>query len=193
MEQRPELKYLEPALYCAKELERDSSILKYGELISSHIGASDELKASAHFYMANSLYKLNKPDEATMNYKLVTELTDNSQAAESHYQIAKILYQNNDFEGSESRAFITAEKSAKFPYWVAKSILLLADIYVHKKDYLNATAAYESVLENFSDNTALSEEADKKLKALQKQIEKESRIIESDTSSFMISDTIQNK
>jgi len=193
MEQRPELKYLEPALYCAKELETDSSILKYGELISSHIGASDELKASAHFYMANSLYKLNKPDEATMNYKLVTELTDNSQAAESNYQIAKILYQNNDFEGSESRAFITAEKSAKFPYWVAKSILLLADIYVHKKDYLNATAAYESVLENFSDNTALSEEADKKLKALQKQIEKESRIIESDTSSFMISDTIQNK
>jgi len=193
MEKRPELKYLEPAMYCAKELEKDSSILKYGELISSHTGASNELKASAHFYMANSLYKLGKPDEATMNYKLVTELSDNSQAAESHYQIAKILYQKKDFDASENRAFITAEKSAKFPYWVAKSILLLADIYVYKKDYLNATAAYESVLENFSDNAELSEEADKKLKALQTQIENESRIIEADTSSFMMSDTIQNK
>lgn len=193
LNQRPELKYLEPALYCAKELGKDSTILKYGELISSHTGASDELKASAHFYMANSFYKLGKPDEATMNYKLVTELIDNSQAAESHYKIAKILYQKNDFEAAENRAFITAEKSAKFPFWVAKSILLLADIYVHKKDYLNATAAYESVLENFSDNTELSDEADKKLKALQAQIESESRITESDTSSFMLNDTIQNK
>ena len=60
--------------------------------------------------------------------------------------------------------------------WVARSLILIGDIYKQKKDYLNATAAYESVVENFQENAEINSEAKGKLEALLKEIEDNSRI-----------------
>ena len=39
-------------------------------------------------------------------------------------------------------------KVAGVDYWVAKSYILLGDIYLKQKDYFNAKATYKSVADN---------------------------------------------
>ena len=39
-------------------------------------------------------------------------------------------------------------KSGSYEEWVTKSYLLLGDIYFSEKDYFNAKATYQSIIEN---------------------------------------------
>jgi hypothetical protein len=39
-------------------------------------------------------------------------------------------------------------KSGSYEEWVTKSYLLLGDIYFAEKDYFNAKATYQSIIEN---------------------------------------------
>lgn len=60
------------------------------------------------------------------------------------------------------------EANNDYPYWVAKSLILTADILTDKKDYLNAKAALEAVIDNFHDDKDISAEANAKLEAVKK-------------------------
>jgi len=57
-------------------------------------------------------------------------------------------------------------------------LILLGDVYDHQNDYLNSSAAYESVIENFKENPTLLEEAQKKLDVLNDKIRANSRVID---------------
>ena len=155
----------------------------------------NDSKASAHYYMAKAYMALNKPDEAFTEFKALSEISDNNQAAEASYTMAEILFKQNKLDEAEEQAFKTADAASNYPYWVSRSILLLGDIYRMKKDYLNATAAYESIIENFKDREDILNEAQDKLKSLQEEISNESRIAETPEEEFISIDSssVKNK
>ena len=45
-------------------------------------------------------------------------------------------------------AFETINKSGSYDYWVTKSYILLGDIYFRQKDYFNAKATFQSIIDN---------------------------------------------
>ena len=53
-------------------------------------------------------------------------------------------------------------KSGSYDYWVTKAYILLGDIYLKQKDYFNAKATFQSIVDN-SINTELKTEAQSKL------------------------------
>jgi lipopolysaccharide biosynthesis regulator YciM len=83
-------------------------------------------------------------------------------AAEARYEIASCWFAVNKLSDAEKAAFETINKSGSYDYWVTKAYILLGDIYFRQKDYFNAKATYQSIINN-SINNELKTEAQTKL------------------------------
>jgi len=70
--------------------------------------------------------------------------------------------------------------------------LLIGDIYKERKDFLNASAAYESVVENFKDNKEINSLAKEKLAKLNTLIEESSRVKDEEEFELMQLDSLRN-
>jgi len=171
----------EAALYSAFISENPSGVEKYGLLVADNPAASSESKGAANYYLAKTYEKQKRYDDAIPAYNLVTRNLKNNQAAESSYNISKIFYDRKQYDSAETQAFETTKKAANYPVYVAKSLLLIGDIYKEKGDYLNSSAAYESVVENFKDNLEINKAAKEKLEVLNKLIEENSRVKEEES------------
>jgi TolA-binding protein len=111
-------------------------------------GISTDDRVLANMAIANSFKADNKCDQALQYFRTAAALTKSAYGAEARYQIAACLFQENQLKDAEKAAFEVANKSGSYEEWVTKSYLLLGDIYFAEKDYFNAKATYQSIVEN---------------------------------------------
>lgn len=128
-----------------------------------------EDKALAHFYAGKMNYVIKSWSAAQENLEQVIEIVDNINAAESRFLLNDILFQGGKYELAEEQTLETVSNSTAYPYWVAKNLILLSDIFMHKKDIFNAKAALEAVIENFQETDEIATEASDKLKLVLEQ------------------------
>jgi lipopolysaccharide biosynthesis regulator YciM len=76
---------------------------------------------------------------------------------------------------AEKAAFEVINKSGSYDWWVTKAYILLGDIYFKQKDYFNAKATFQSVVEN-SLNAQLKTEAQTKLNQVIEEESKSSKV-----------------
>jgi lipopolysaccharide biosynthesis regulator YciM len=125
-------------------------------------GSSADDKTLANMAIAKSYQVGGQYDIAITNYKMVVQLNKAALAAEARYEIANCWYQVSKLSESEKAAFETINKSGSYDYWVTKAYILLGDIYFKQKDYFNAKATYQSIVDN-TINAELKGEAQAKL------------------------------
>lgn len=172
--QSPEDKYQAQLglLRSAFRIGNSDGVKKYSNKVNQNPLATNEDKSSAMYYYAKVSYGTGQIEQADSAFQQVASLSNNNQAAESRYMLAKIALDENDLVSAENRANAANEKNKNYPTWIAKSILLLSDIYVAKGDLLNARAAVEAIIENFSSDESLFNEAKEKLAIIeQKEVE----------------------
>jgi tetratricopeptide (TPR) repeat protein len=99
----------------------------------------------------------------------ITQLT-----AEAGFQIASNTYQSGNLAEAETAAMNVIEKSGSNDFWVTRSYILLSDIFLKQKDYFNAKATLQSIIENCKIPELKSEAADKlkKVESEEKPIDK---------------------
>jgi tetratricopeptide (TPR) repeat protein len=164
------------ALRSAFRVGPDSDVKSFGyKIINSNLATKDE-KASAYYYVGKIHLKEKSSVEAFNAFDAVATMSNNNQAAEAKYLMAEILYSQGKISQAEIQSNKVAEEASNYPYWVAKSIILLSDIYLGRKDLINARAALEAVIDNFNDDAAIVDIAKNKLKVVQKAEEEQSRI-----------------
>ncbi len=79
-----------------------------------------------------------------------TLLKSKSEAgAEAKYTIAYIEFRKGNFDTAEKKAFDLLSAGSPYQYWLAKSYILLGDIYVEKGDLFQAKYTYKSVMDNY--------------------------------------------
>ena len=66
------------------------------------------------------------------------------------------------YDEAENKVFDIADNFSKYDYWVAKSFIALADVYVAKENYFQAKETLRSVIDNYKGND-LKQEARAKL------------------------------
>lgn len=172
----PKIDIVESALYSAHMVSKDPEVISYGNQLVAHKETTKEKVGAAYFYIGRSNENLGNQDEAISAYNKVIQNVNNNQSAEASYRVSKIFFDKDLLDKSESQAFETTKHAANYPFWVAKSLILIGDIYVVRKDFLNASAAYESVIENFPENPEILQESTSKLESLNKMIEESSRV-----------------
>jgi TolA-binding protein len=110
------------------------------------IGTDDKILAS--MIMGKSNQAGGQCESAIPYFKTVASLSRAAYGAEAQYQIAACQFQQNRLKESEKSAFEVIHKSGSYELWVTKSYFLLGDIYLKQKDYFNAKATFQSLVEN---------------------------------------------
>lgn len=169
------------ALRSAFRIAKNDAVLTYGAIVESNKKATADDKAAAAYYMGKTYYKENKLAEAKLAFEKASVAATNNQAAESRYLIAEILYKDGKKAEAEQQCNNANEANTAYPYWIAKSLMLMSDIYVERSDYFNARAALEAIIENFSDDKDLMSAAEEKLKKVE-ELEKQKTRIKSNSS-----------
>jgi len=123
---------------------------------------STDDKALANMAIAKSYQVSGQYDLAIANYKTVVAINKSALAAEARYEIANSWFAVDHFSDAEKAAFETINKSGSYDYWVTKAYILLGDVYFTQKDYFNAKATFQSIVDN-SINAELKGEAQSKL------------------------------
>lgn len=145
-----------------------------GELLKEKNISTDD-KVLAYMITARSLQNKAQYAEAIQNYRNVININKASFAAEARYEIAACYYALNDLKNADKAAFETINKSGSYDFWITKAYILLGDIFFKEKDYFNAKATLQSVVDN-SKITELKNEAEEKLKAVIEAEKTESKI-----------------
>jgi tetratricopeptide (TPR) repeat protein len=144
------------------------------ELVAANGSSSDD-KALANMAIAKSYQVEGQYDLALANFKTVVQLNKAALAAEARYEIADCWFELKKLSDAEKAAFETINKSGSYDYWVTKAYILLGDIYYAQKDYFNAKATFQSIVDN-SINAELKTEAQSKLTRVMDEESKGSKV-----------------
>jgi hypothetical protein len=70
-------------------------------------------------------------------------------SAESTYGLAKINFINDSLKACEKYIYEVVDGSPRYPFWIAKSLILLSDVYVKQEDYFQSKAVLQAILDNY--------------------------------------------
>jgi TolA-binding protein len=134
------------------------------ELVAQKGSSSDD-KALANMAIGKSAQIKGEYDVAIASFKNVIAVNKAAIGAEARYEIAASWFAVGRFPDAEKAAFEVINKSGSYEFWVTKAYILLGDVYFRQKDYFNAKATFQSVVENTL-NMELKGEAQRKLDAV---------------------------
>jgi TolA-binding protein len=138
-------------------------------------GASSDDKSLANMAIGKSAQIGGQYDVALNAFKAVVAVNKAALGAEARYEVANTWFMTDRFSDAEKAAFEVVNKSGSYDYWVTKSYILLGDIYLRQKDYFNAKATFQSIVQN-SLNAELKAEAQAKLAKVNEEEAKGSKV-----------------
>ena len=135
-------------LRCQFELQQWSAATDNARdlLGEKSIGSDDRIIAS--MIMGKSYQASGKCDAAVPYFRTVSSLSRAAYGAEAQFQIAQCEFDQNRLKDAEKSAFEVIHKSGSYALWVTKSYFLLGEIYLKEKDYFNAKATFQSLVEH---------------------------------------------
>ena len=125
-------------------------------------GSSSDDKALANMAIGKSAQIKGEYDAAMNAFRNVVSVNKGALSAEARYEIANSWFSLDRMKDAEKAAFEVINKSGSYDFWVTKAYILLGDVYFKQKDFFNAKATFQSVVEN-SLNVELKSEAQRKL------------------------------
>jgi TolA-binding protein len=146
--QENRLEAMRGLLRCQYQLQKWNEAVENAKELVSLKGSSADDKTLANMAVAKSYQVNGQYDLAIANYKSVVSLNKAALAAEARYEIANSWFALNKLTDAEKTAFEVINKSGSYDFWVTKSYILLGDIYFRQKDYFNAKATFQSIVDN---------------------------------------------
>jgi TolA-binding protein len=146
----------------ADELLREKSVSTDDKVLATMVRAKAAQRAQNH-------------SAAIPFFRQVLTLNNAAFAAEARYEIAASYFAQGDLKNTERAAFECINKSGSYDFWITKAYILLGDVFWKQKDYFNAKATLQSVVDN-SRITELKEEARVKLELVTEEEKKQSII-----------------
>ena len=130
-------------------LERYRNAINDADRLKEAEKSNETLIREASYIGAKSYYMLGNYDQALPGLRSVSAETNSQQGAEAKYLVAEINFRKNNHDAAEKEIMDFISKGTQHQFWLAKSFLLLADIFVAKKDDFQAKHTLRSLLENY--------------------------------------------
>jgi TolA-binding protein len=144
---------------------------RHGEAIAASLVVKDtdkipqEIMQESHLVSGLAAMGMQNLDLARSELSLAAGIADNQMAAEAMYNLVLIEFRLGDYEKSESMVFEYVGKLSSYDYWLAKTFLLLADIYMETGDDFQARHTLQSIIDNY-EGEDLKKQAEAKLQVL---------------------------
>ncbi|MBK7408368.1 MAG: tetratricopeptide repeat protein [Saprospirales bacterium] len=175
------------AMQSAYRINNYQAVLSMANKINNNPTASLAQKSRANFYLGKLAFDNKDYDSALSAFNQVIKFNSEEEAAEGRYLIARIYYERRDLKQAEQWCDRAIQENSAYPFWTAKSFLLLSDIYADQGNLFNARTVLESLLENYKGDQSIINEAQSKLDQYNKAANAGSRL-NKPTDDFIIED-----
>lgn len=153
-------------MICYFEIGDMEQVAKYVKLIKNYDRSSEEELAKAHLYGARAMLREEKVEPAMKELNLAAQKSKTAVGAEARYRMGQLQYEDKEYDKAQETAFDVINNMGSYDYWVAKSFILLADVYAGKGDKLQAKKTLESVIKNYEEEDDVIPSAKERLQKL---------------------------
>lgn len=155
------------------KLRADYLTLSYADVITdatellSLDNLSPEIIREAHFKRAKACEQQGRWDEALEDYRQIAHDVKTKEGAEAKYKVIEALFDSGKLDEVEQEVFNLSKSGIPHQYWMAKSFIMLGDVYVKRNDLFQAKATYESILDGYSvDNDGIIAEVAQRMQQI---------------------------
>ena len=127
---------------------------------------SPELRNEALYYRAKAYTNQKAGKKAMDDYRELAKDTRNSYGAEAKYQVAQGLYDAKEYAAAEKELLNYIEQSTPHAYWLARSFVLLSDVYHATGKDLDARQYLLSLQQNYQGNDDIESMIESRLQKL---------------------------
>ena len=139
-------------LRCAYNLNEGGEVMAVADELLAAGNLSPEWTREVYYDRAKTLIRENKANEAVADLKKLAADTRTQQGAEAKYMLAQIYFNNKKYDDCEKEVLNYIEVSTPHAYWLARSFVLLADLYITLDRKMEAKQYLLSLQNNYTGN-----------------------------------------
>ena len=158
-------------LRCAYTLKNYQEALSAANTLVEDTKIAPEIRQEAYYVRAKSYLATKQSDKATADLKQIVGETRTVYGAEANYLLAKIYFDAENYDKAEKVIFGFIEKTTPHQYWMARSFILLSDLYVRKNDKFQAKEYLISLQENYKGSDDIAEMIKERLEKLNTEVQ----------------------
>ena len=154
-------------LRCAALLKDDVEVIQAATALLAEAKLTPELGNEALYYRAKAYLNQKAVKRAMDDLKVLSKDTRTLYGAEAKYLLAQQLYNAGEQAAAEKEILNFIDQSTPHAYWLARSFILLSDVYVAMDKKLDARQYLLSLQQNYQaddDIVAMINERLEKLK-----------------------------
>ena len=95
---------------------------------------------------------MNNSEAAVSDMQSLAQDTRSNYGAEAKYLLANYYFTHQQYDAAEKEIFDFIEKGTPHQQWLAKSFILLSDVYMQKENYFEAKQYLLSLKDNYTSN-----------------------------------------
>jgi TolA-binding protein len=164
-------------MYCAYNLQRNKDVTDAANRILSLTNAGAGDQTEARFYLGRVAYAEKDFDKAFAEFTIVSKASSGADGAESAYRIAEIYFGRNQLKQAEEQCWYVVKSKSAQDYWIAKSYLLIADVFMAQGDLFQANATLQSIIDNYKGSDDIVPQANQKLDVVKAKEAEKSKLI----------------
>lgn len=130
----------------------DGKILSAADDVLSR-ASSQRVKNQAKYAKAGALRRTGRMTDALPLYQELSGNVSTPEGAESAYRVIEAAHAAGQTARVEELVYAFAESNSPHSYWLARSFMILGDLYAEKGDKFQARATYQSVADGYPNDT----------------------------------------
>ena len=136
-------------LRCSFFLNDHQTTVRVANEITTDPHSNDELKTEAIYNRAKAYLALNQLAVAETDLKTLSSDTRTENGAEAKYLLANLYYEQGKMTEAENEVMDFTKKNTPHQFWLARSFVLLADIYIKQNNDFQAKQYLLSLQKNY--------------------------------------------
>lgn len=149
----------------AYAIDDRNTVLKYvDKALEQRLDASESVEIQ--YIKGKSLLSAGREDDALSIFRTLSEDTRSAYGAESSFLVSQLLYGKGDLSVAEHNIMDLISEGTPHGYWLARSFILLSDIYREQGKTIEARQYLISLRQNYKENDEIAEMIEDRLSKL---------------------------
>ena len=143
-----------------------ASSIEYAKKVLTFEKLPPAIEEEAHMTLARGYLKLGEDENSLAFSRKISTNSGSAYAAEAAYMIGDILYRKGEYKQAERELRKAIKTMGSYRDWMARSFILLSDVYVAMEDFVQAKSVLKTVIDRH-DGADLVQVAKDKFEAIE--------------------------
>lgn len=154
-------------LRSAQTLANYELIIKETATVLANSKLLPETATELRYYRAKAHLAQGKNEGAIEDLRILSKDTRNAYGAEAKYLLAQLYYNIRQYDSAEKEVLDYINVSTPHSYWLARSFILLADVYMKNEKYIEAKQYLISLRQSYQANDDIASMIESRLKTVE--------------------------